>query len=198
MQRDACARSSLRAPARRARASRCTRSSTGRSSSSTRSTLRNPVGSPIHQLACLRPCATRSRGRVATRAASPSRSARCPATIARSSVPRALRVCADVLLDEARARAPRPPVVERLELDHRLVAARRERAVVVEDVGDAAAHARARSCGRSGRARRPCRRSCTRSRDRPRPRRRRARRCCAPRSARPPCPRRTPCPLVAP
>ena len=54
----------------------------------------------------------------------------------------------------------------RLERHHRRVAAARELAVLVVDVGDAAATCRRRSCGRSCRARRPCRRSCTRSRGR--------------------------------
>ena len=67
-----------------------------------------------------------------------------------------------------------------------------KRAVGVEHVGDAAAHARRRSCGRCGRARRRGRRSCTRSRDRRRLRPRRARRCCARRTARRPRRARTP------
>ena len=46
------------------------------------------------------------------------------------------------------------------------VAAAGELAVLVVDVGDAAATCRRRSCGRSCRARRPCRRSCIRSRGR--------------------------------
>ena len=74
----------------------------------------------------------------------------------------------------------------------------RKRAVLVEHEGQAAAHARRRSCARSGRARRRARRSCTRSRGRRRPRRRR----CAPelRTAKrsPARPRKNARPLVAP
>ena len=53
---------------------------------------------------------------------------------------------------------------------------------------------RRRSSGPSRRGSRRARRSCTRSRDRRRPRRPPARRCCAPRSARPRCPGSTPRP----
>ena len=85
--------------------------------------------------------------------------------------PCALRVCAHVLLDE---RADDLLVLGASSGSSSTIAwlhARRERAVVVEHVGDAAAHAGARSCGPSARGRRPCRPSCTRSRDRRRPRR---------------------------
>src|SRR5690606_4424532 len=53
---------------------------------------------------------------------------------------RAVRACV-VLLDESEDEGL--VVAELLELDHAHVAARRERPVLVEDVGDAAAHARA-------------------------------------------------------
>ena len=89
---------------------------------------------------------------------------------------------ADVLFDQRPHQLAILDAIERLEIDHLLVAAFGEAARHIEHIGDAAAHP-PRSCARSCRARRRGR-SYTRSRDRRRLRPRRPRRCCAPQTAR--------------
>ena len=153
-------------------------SPSGRPSAVTRSSRSSEDAPPLvrHRPSRTRALAPRARGRS------------CPARCA--CAPRAPR--------RARAASSSSSGVERLEVHHRLADAPRERAVVVEHVGDAAAHP-----GGEVAARRPehddrAARSCTRTRGRLRPRRPRARRCCAPRSARPRVPAKKALPLVAP
>ena len=73
---------------------------------------------------------------------------------------------------------------DRLQIDHRQVAALGEVARLVEHIGDAARHAGGEVAAGLADAPRRCRRSCIRSHDRRRPRPRRSRRNCARRSAR--------------
>ena len=142
MQRDACARScARRARDRRSRASRGRARSTGRSSSSSRGASRKPFGSPM---ACyLRSC--RSCEDASPLVRHHLHEAALRPTIARTLLPRALRVCADVLLDE-RPHELLVLGVERLEVDHRLADA----------AGEDARRRRARTRCRRSSPRRSC------------------------------------------
>ena len=104
----------------------------------------------------------------------------------------------DVTRDQVANQRDLVRLIEPLEIDHVDVAVERERAVGIEHVGDAAAHAGGEVAAGAAEHDRRGRRSCTRSRDRRRLRRPRGRRCCGPRIARRRCRCTKASPLVAP